>query len=147
MKQTLKHFKTASLVVLLFAGFSLLQIVSELLFGELNSAPLPAGAPENTLMIAKIILLVVSLLLLLPKFYVGIKGLRIAKNPNASKRHIIWATIILVFSIVELIEPAVATVKQGGGYENISALCSVLVEVAIYYDYIKYARAVAKEVA
>ena len=145
MEQTLKHFKTSSFIVLLFAGLSLLQVVSELLFGELNSAQLPAGAPANTLMIAKIVLLAVSLLLLLPKFYVGVKGLRIAKTPSSSKRHIIWAMIIFVFSALELIDPAVAAIKQGGGYENFSALCSVFLELSIYYDYIKYARAVAKQ--
>ena len=145
MEQTLKHFKISSFAVLILAGFSLFEIISELLFGELNSAQLPAGAPENTLLIAKIVLLAVSVLLLLPKFYVGIKGLRIAKNPNTSKRHITWAMIIFAVLLLELIGPAVTAIQQGGGYDNISAVCGVLMELAFYYDYIKYAKAVAKQ--
>lgn len=144
MEQTRKHLKISSFVVLLFAALSLLQIVTELLFGELNSTQIPVGAPENTLLITKIILLVVSLLFLLPEVYVGLKGLRIAKRPNSSKGHIIWAGIILVFSVLELIDPVIAILKHGGGAENISALFSVFLDVAIYYDYIKYAKAVAK---
>ena len=144
MEETRKHLKTSSFVVLLFAGLSLLRIITELLFGELNSAQLPEGAPENTLLITKLILLAVSLLLLLPKVYVGVKGLRIAKKPDSSKGHIIWAGIILAFSAFELIDPAVAIVKHGNVAENVSALFGVLLEVTIYYEYIKYARAAAK---
>ena len=144
MEQARKHLKISSFVVLLFAGLTLLQIITELVFGELNSAQIPAGAPENTLLITKIIVLVVSLLLLLPSVYVGLKGLRIAKEPNSSKGHIIWAGIIFVFSILELIDPVVGILKYGSWGENAGALFSIALDMVIYYDYIKYARAVAK---
>ena len=144
MEQTRKNLKTSSWVVLIFAALSLLQIIGELLWGELNSAQIPAGAPENTLQITKIFLLVITVLLLLPKVYVGVKGLRVAKKPNTSKGHIIWAGIILVFAVLDLIDPVVAIVKSGNVREHISALASILLEVAIYGEYIKYARDVAK---
>ena len=69
--------------MLALAFFSLLQIVSELLYGELNNAVIPEGAPENILPITKIVLFSVALLLTLPNIYIGIKGLRIAKKPNS----------------------------------------------------------------
>lgn len=144
MEQTRKNLKTSSWVVLIFAALSLLQIIGELLWGELNSARIPAGAPENTLQITKIFILVIAVLLLLPKVYVGVKGLRVAKKPNASKGHIIWAGIILVFAVLDLIDPVAAAIKSGSVREHISAMLSILLEVAIYGEYIKYARDVAK---
>jgi len=145
MEEARKHLRITSFIVLLFAGLTLFRTVVALLFGELNSVQLPEGAPENTLLITKIILLVVSVLLLLPELYVGLKGLRIAKKPNASKGHIIWAGIILVFLVLGLIDPVVAILKYGIETENIISLFSIFLEVTIYYDYIKYARVVAKQ--
>ena len=144
MEQTRKHLKTSSFIVLLFAALSLLQIVSELLWGELNSAEIPAGSPENILLITKTILLGVSLILLLPKFYVGIQGLRMAKKPAPSKKHITLAVIIFVCSALGLIEPIAALLKQGSVSESVSSILGVLLELVIYYDHIKYAKAVAK---
>ena len=144
MEQAKKHLKVSSLIVLLFAALTLLQIVTELFFGDLKSAVIPDGAPENILMITQIVIMVVSLLLLLPSIYVGVKGLRIAKNPSSGKAHIVWACIILAVSVSGLIDPVVAIIKQGGGFENFSSLFSIILDVVIYYDYIKYAREIAK---
>ena len=88
--------------------------------------------------------LVLTLVLLLPQVYVGLRGLRIAKNPVPAKGHIIWATILLVLTALGLIEPAAAMVK-GAFSENFSTVARILLEVAIYYDYIKSAKAVAKQ--
>ena len=144
MEQAKKHLKVSSFVVLLFAVLTLVEIVAELLYGEINSAPIPEGAPENILMITKGVVLGISLLLLLPKIYVGIKGLWVAKKPSAAKGHIIWAVIIFVFSVLDLIDPAVAILKQESVGENVSRVFAVLLEVLIYYDFIKYAGQVKK---
>ena len=142
MEQAKKHLKISSMLVLLFVGISLLEIATELMFGDINSAPIPDGAPDNILLITKTFVMVFALVLMLPKIYVGIKGLKIAKYPNASKTHIIWAVIIFVLTLLGLVEPAMAILKQDS--VNISALFGVLLELAIYYDYIKYAKLVAK---
>ena len=132
--------------MLLFAGIYLVELVCELMFGDLNNAAIPEGSPDNILMITKIILFVVSLVLLLPQIYIGVKGMRIAKNPNSSKGHIIWAIILLVIAVLNLIDPIVGLINNGGVYDNLTTLSSVVLEIAIYYDYIKYAGAVAKAV-
>ena len=142
MEQAKKHLKISSMLVLLFVGISLLEIATELMFGDINSAPIPDGAPDNILLITKTFVMVFALVLMLPKIYVGIMGLKIAKYPNASKTHIIWAVIIFVLTLLGLVEPAMAILKQDS--VNISALFGVLLELAIYYDYIKYAKLVAK---
>ena len=133
--------------MLALAFFSLLQIVSELLYGELNNAVIPEGAPENILPITKIVLFSVALLLTLPNIYIGIKGLRIAKKPNSSKGHIVWAIILLVFASLSLIEQGVGFIHGGFNFENISAFCSIVVEVTVFVEYIRLAIAVRKTVA
>ena len=145
MEQTRKHLKFSSLAILALAGLSLINIVSELLLGELNNAEIPAGSPDNILLITKVILMVVSLVCLLPQVYIGIKGLKVAKNSDSSKAHIVWGIILLAFAIIGLVSPLVAVIKQDEVFENASALLSILIEVAFFYDYVKYARAVAKE--
>ena len=133
--------------MLALAFFSLLQIVSELLYGELNNAVIPEGAPENILLITKIVLFSVALLLTLPNIYIGIKGLRIAKKPNSSKGHIVWAIILLAFAALFLIEQGVGFIHDGFNFESISAFCSIVVEVAVFVEYIRLAIAVRKTVA
>ena len=145
MEQTRKHLKFSSLAILALAALSLINIVSELLFGELNNAEIPAGSPDNILLITKIILMVVSLVCVLPQVYIGIKGLKIAQNPDSSKGHIVWGIILLAFAIIGMISPLVAVIKQEEVFENASALLSILIEVAFFYDYVKSARAVANE--
>ena len=147
MEQTRKYLKLSSIAVLALAFFSLLQIVSELLYGELNNAVIPEGAPENILPITKIVLFSVALLLTLPNIYIGIKGLRIAKKPNSSKGHIVWAIILLAFASLSLIEQGVGFIHNGFNFENISAFCSIVVEVTVFVEYIRLAIAVRKTVA
>lgn len=144
MEQARKHLKFASIAILALAGLTLINVVSEILFGELNSAEIPAGSPDNILLITKIILTVVSLICLFPQVYIGIKGLKVAKRPDSSKGHIVWGIILLVIAIIGLISPAIAIIKQDAVFENASELLSIAIEVAFLYDYVKYARAVAK---
>ena len=145
MENTRKHLKISSIIVLIFACATLINIVSELLLGELNNTELPAGAPVNTLLITKIIVMAVMFVCLLPQVYIGIKGIKVAKNPDSSRGHIIWGTILLVFAAIGLISPLLAVIQQGFAFENVSELLSIAVEVAVFYDYVKYAKAVQKE--
>ena len=134
MEQTRKNLKMSSIVVLVLAGFSMLQVVSELLFGELGDPTIPEGAPDNILLITKIFLFSFALLLMLPSIYIGIKGLRIAKKPNSSKGHIVWAIILLVFASLTLIIPVVGFINNGFKYDNISEFLSIAVEVAVFLN-------------
>ena len=147
MEQSRKYLKLSSIAVLALALFSMLQLVSELLFGDINQAAIPEGAPDNILLITRIILFAVAFLLMLPNIYIGIKGMRIAKKPNASKAHIVWAIILLAFACLNIIEPVVTCVSDGMKYENISAVLSIAVEITVFFEYIKYAMDVRKNVA
>ena len=139
-----KGLKISSIVVLIFAGVSVLNIVSELLFGDLNNAEIPAGSPDNILLITKIILLAVSFVLLLPQIYIGLKGLKLAKYPDSSRLHIVIGIILLVLTAVDLISPMISVIKMESVFQNVSEFLGVIVEVMVYYEYVKYARAVSQ---
>lgn len=149
MEQSRKNLKNSSIIVLALAGLSLLNILFELFFGELsgelNNATVPEGAPENTVLITQIFILVVSVLMLLPQAYIGIKGLKIAKKPNASKGHIVWGIILVVLTAAGLISPLVSFLKgTGEAFGNVSEFLSIAVDVAVLVGYVKFAMDVRK---
>ena len=139
MKQACKHLKVSAILVLVLAAMDLLNLMAGLFYGEINSVTLPEGSPENILLITKIIILVVSLLLMLPRVHVGVKGLRVAEHPDDSMGHIVWAIIIFVLSVTSLFSPIVSLIKQEDVGSNVGTLLSVLLEVLVYLDYIRYA--------
>ena len=145
MEQMRKNLKIESFVVLLFAALNFFYLLSQIIFEDFNNGELPAGTDENTVLITKIVIMVVSFVMLLPQIYVGVKGLKIAKNPDSSKAHIIWAIILLVMTILSAISPISNIIKQESVSDNVSRVLGLLVEVMIFFDYIRYARAIAKE--
>lgn len=149
MEKSRRNLKIYSIIVLAFAGLSLLNIIFELFFGELNrelnNATIPEGAPVNVVLIAQIFVLVVSLLLILPQIYIGIKGIRIAKKPNSSSGHIVWGIILLVFTVINLFTPFLALITgDGDAFGNIAEICSIVADVIILFEYVRCARAVKK---
>lgn len=149
MEQSRKNLKNASIIVLALAGLSLLNILFELflgeLSGELNNATFPEGAQENVVLIAQIFILVVSVLMLLPHAYIGIKGLKIAKKPNSSIGHIVWGIILVVLTAVGLISPLVSFLQGNGeAFANVAEFLSVAVDVAVLVGYVKFAMDVRK---
>ena len=147
MEKARTSLKFSSLSVLALAVISLATIVAGLMSSEFNSAELPAGSPENLMTITKIIILVVTLVLLIPRVYVGFKGLKIAKNPDSSKGHITWAVILLVFAIISLIEPVTNMVKSGSLSGYWSTFYGPALDAVVFLEYIKEARTVAKAAA
>ena len=144
MTESKKQLKVASYLVLVMAVISAVDIVLELCFGTINSMIIPEGAPENTLLIAKIFIGVISAMVLIPQFYVGFRGLRVVKKPTKSKAHIVWAIVILCFITWGLVENVIGIVSQSGTGDYVGALLDHILELIIYIDYVRYARAVAK---
>ena len=145
MEQSRKNLKNSSIIVLALAGLSVLNILFELFLGELNNATFPEGAQGNVVLIAQIFILVVSVLMLLPHAYIGIKGLKIAKKPNSSIGHIVWGIILVVFTAAGLISPLVSFLQGNGeAFGNISEFLSIAVDVAVLVGYVKFAMNVRK---
>ena len=150
MEKNKKNLRFMSIVLLILAGLSLLSILFELFFGELSDAfkgaTLPEGATDNVILVAKIVILAISLLLLLPQVYIGIKGIKIAKNPDNSKGHIVWGVILIVFTALGLGSPIAGLIQGSDIMGNIASLCSIIVDICILYEYVSFARAVQKAV-
>ena len=142
MEQSRKKLKTYSIIVLIFTVATIFNLLSVLI--ELNNATIPEDAPSNILLITRIILIAVSSILLLPQIYIGIKGLKIAKKPNSSKAHIVVATILFVFTILGVLSPITSLFQKQDVVENIRAILYLVVEMSVYFDYIKWAKNVAK---
>ena len=143
MEKSRKYLKIYSIVVLVYTLGIILNLVAGL--SELNNATIPAGSPDNIVLITKVILMVVSGILLLPQIFIGLKGIKVANNPDSSKSHIVVATILFVLAIFSTITPISSIIKKEAVGENIRNLLSIAVELYLYFDYIKYARLVAEE--
>ena len=141
MEQSRKQLKIYSIVVLIFVGVSILNLLSG--FIALNGATIPEDAPENILTITKIILSVIMAVILLPQIYVGVKGLKIASNPDSSKLHIIVAAVLLGITSLTAISPIIAIVQNVEVFDNVRYLLSIIVEAWVFFDYIRYAKLVA----
>ena len=151
MEHTRRNLKNYSVIVLGLAALSLINIIFETFFGELNSAlnsaVIPEGAPENVVMIAKMVVLAVSVLMLLPHAYIGIKGIKIANDPDDSAGHIVWGIILIVFTAIELISPLLALLRgEGVALGNASEFLSIAVDVFVLVEYVKFAREVRDEI-
>ena len=142
MLETRRNLKLSSILVLVFAGLSVLNLVLQLCLGGIDSVP---GLSAEGLKNAKIVILIVTLVLTIPEIYIGVKGLSFAKNPDGSKAHIILAKIFFVLSVLAIIDPIINLFKNGGAYENVTTLLSIAVQVLVYFDYVRYAIAVSRE--
>ena len=145
MEQKKKQLKTASILVLIFAVISFAKTIVELFITDFSDIPIPDGVPENIWLIAKISFGVIFILLLTPQFYIGVKGLKLAKNPDRSaKAHIVWGIILLVLAVLALISPIASIVQKQDVLTNVSLLFGMLLDVLVLFDYVKCAKALAK---
>ena len=141
MQKTRKNLKSTSIVVLALAGLSFISLVFEIFFGDLKemlkTAPIPEGAPANIVLITQIIVLAVAILLLLPNIYIGVKGIKLAKNPDKSKAHIIWGIFVTVCTVLSLGAPITALLQSTGStFGNIAEICSIAVDIMILFEYV-----------
>ena len=127
-----------------FTGLTFLRTAAGYLFTDRGIAILPDGSSVILQLIVRLIMAAVTLVYVLPQIYMGVKGLRIAKNPAPAKAHVVWVWILLVIAIPGLIEPVTAALQPGGLAENVVALIIGLLSIVIYFAYIRCARAVAK---
>ena len=143
MSNSRNHLKEASFLVLLFTAFSFIRIIIQLFVG-FEADPTQVGVSHEIIVATMIVMLVVGLILLLPQLYVGVKGMKIAKNPTSSKGHIVWAVILLVFSAFGIIATVSSIAEQVNVVDNVITLVNHALDVIVYCMYIKYANRVLK---
>jgi hypothetical protein len=142
--QSRKLLKNYSIIVLLLAGLTALNLAFEIFFGEINNAAIPEGSPENILLITKIFIAVLTVLMLLPQIYIGFKGIKMSKTPDSSKAHIVWGVILFVFTLSSLLTPLLAAIRGEEIFANIAEFCSIVVDATILFGYVTYAIRVLK---
>ncbi len=137
------HLKEASFLVLLFTAFSFIRMIIQVFVG-FEADPTQVGVSHEIIVVTMIVMFVVGLILLLPQLYVGVKGMKIAKNPTSSKGHIVWAVILLVFSAFGIIFTVTSIAEQINVVDNVITLVDHALDVIVYCMYIKYANRVLK---
>ena len=145
MMQSRNHLKISSAILLLLTAVGFLRTAIVLFFTDPNVVDTVLdGFSQTLLLVVKIFLWVFLLVAILPQIYVGVKGLRIAKTSDTAKGHIVWAYILLVFTVLSWIEPIVTIIRQDASLTDYTPIYGLLLIATLFY-YIKSATAVAKE--
>ena len=137
MEKARKNIKVTAICIIALA---LLKLVASIVNFVTKGVEIPESmiTPELTrdaLHAIMVVVWVVTLILHLPSFYVGFKGLKVAKNPDNSKAHIVWATILLVFAVISVLSQVGELSKAT---DMLDAILKIVDEVCIGALYIFY---------
>ena len=99
MGKTRKGLKEISIVILIFAAFSLIRSVIDVVLTDFSQANRIDGATPGLILATQIFLLVFAFVVMIPEIYVGVKGIKIANGSSFSKAPIVWAAILAIFSV------------------------------------------------
>lgn len=147
MEQSKKNLKSMSIVMLILAGLSLVSFILDLIFTDYNVEAFE-GVSKEVLTAAVIIVGILGFIILLPQVYIGIKGIKVAKNPDSSKAHIVWATILFIISVIGVVLfSAQVFASDKSGAMSAVKICDVVIDVMLYCMYLQYAREVRAGVA
>jgi uncharacterized membrane protein len=144
MEKNKKNLKVLSILILALAVYSLIRIVLSVFSIDLNPEDLTDGASATHLLIGQIFVCVVSVILLIPQIFVGIKGIKVSNNPDSSKAHIVWAVILTVLSVIGILSPASELIKGVAVLDNLLAVADMALDAIIYIEYINYAKKLVK---
>lgn len=144
MERNKKNLKVLSILILALAVYSLIRIVLSVFSIDLNPEDLTDGASATHLLIGQIFVCVVSVILLIPQIFVGIKGIKVSNNPDSSKAHIVWAVILTVLSVIGILSPASELIKGVAVLDNLLAVADMALDAIIYIEYINYAKKLVK---
>lgn len=144
MEKNKKNLKILSILILALAVYSLIRIVLSVFSIDLNPENLTDGASATHLLIGQIFVCVVSVILLIPQIFVGIKGIKVSNNPDSSKAHIVWAVILTVLSVIGILSPASELIKGVAVLDNLLAVADMVLDAIIYIEYINYAKKLVK---
>lgn len=145
MEKERKNLKELSILILVFAGLSLIRMVVDVIINGFTSTPLIEGLSQDVSNIIFIVAFIIGLLFLIPEVYVGYKGIKISQKPNNSKSHIIFAKVIFVCIIISLVGTIIELVKGADLAINILTVADVLIDAVLYFLYIKYANVIIKQ--
>lgn len=125
-----------------------LTVVSGLVDGTISKAL--ANVEADIIVAVKVVLCIIAALmglLAVADALIGIKALKISKNPKADKGHITAAKVFAVISVISAIS-AVVTLFDGTApiVDAIITLANSVLNVVVYVLFIKAAQAVRQDV-
>ena len=138
MEQSKKNLKFMSIAMVILVFLSLARIIAELIFTDFSGTEFS----KETILITTIVSVVISIILLVPQFYIGVKGIKIAKNPDSSKAHIIWCRILIVICAIGFVALIIEAVSKGEFMGDIPLILDILVDIILYTEYNRYAKQV-----
>lgn len=146
MEMSKKNLKSASICILILAALTLVRVIMNTIGTDFKAVAGKEGVAEGVAVVAGVVTCIISIVVLLPQIYVGIKGMKIAENPEvAGKAHIVWAIILTVVAVIGIFTTISDIAKSGNYVHNILALVSGVVDIILYFLYIKYAKQITKE--
>jgi hypothetical protein len=138
MEKSRRSLKFMSEIILICLTFSFLRSILEVFLTKVDND----SVPTQFLIIAKIMLCVIYAVLYLPQVYIGVKGIKVAKNPDSSKAHIVWAVIFIVFAVFAAISAVSGLIKAEDVTGNIFGLIDAVIDLGLYFFYVKFAKQV-----
>ena len=146
MEKARKNLKEISILILILLGLSIVRMILEIALGGLGLTDIPEGVPKDLFRVTMIAIVVVSFILLLPQLYLGVKGLKVSANPDASKGHIVWAKVLFVFGVIAAISCILDLFEKGNLFSDILGLADIILDLCIYIIYIYNANQVRASV-
>lgn len=141
MEQTKKNLRIISLCLVIFSIVSLALAAMDLITFWMDRDNY-SGTSDGVVLASIGIVGVMSLLMVAVQIYIGLKGMKVAKEPDSSKGHITWATVLLVLSIIALVSPVMEMIQTKAIVANVVTIIDCLVDVLLYYYFIKWAKEV-----
>lgn len=141
MKQAKKMLRDVSVAILIFALLTIVRTVLEIVLGpNIPADQIPEGITKEFVEIVLLIAQIMAVVFVLPQIYIGYKGYKISHGQECTKGPIVWATILLVLSVITLISSVSAVFNPTDIFNNILALIISICDVALYFLYVKYAK-------
>ena len=142
MENYRKHLRDMSIIVLVFSLITCVINILDIFLKGFNMDNLPEGATAGLVLVTKIVMGVLSLVFLIPEIYIGVKGIKVAKNPDSSRGHIIWAVILAVFAGFHLVSCISGLTDAESLVDGVINLLGAGLDVAIYVIYVVCAKKV-----
>ena len=146
MEKKRNDLKVYSILVLVFVLISLGRMIADVCingFGDIGQ--LPEGVTESVANVALVVVWVIGIIFLLPQIYIGIAGLKQAKNPTSGRAHIVWAFILTALSALSLIS-CIVDITKVYTFDKLLTTLDTLVNVILFTSYYVVARQIAAEV-
>ena len=100
--------------------------------------------------IVKITLIIFGVLLMVLAFsdaFIGFKGLKVSREPNADKGYIVVTKVFFVFNLIAVISSVLSLINNSTPIiDGILTLASTVIDVIVYALFIKAATAVRQDV-